>query len=181
MPLGEGEERKVTARKWRRRVGDDRAQPRDTPTGSHQRRSGRMLPALQFGDPERHDVGIVADRAAAVQQSQEQPVDLRERVLDARSVGPARERRRLPCEPVESELLPHALKLPWVVGDEQSFQCSGELTEFRDGGHTQKVRPPGRFDYESASRRRIVHIDLENRVEIFVNALGNVALPPEPA
>jgi hypothetical protein len=130
-----------------------------------------VLPALQLGDPERHDVGIVEDRAAALQRGQQQPVHLRERPLDARAVGPARERQRLPRKAVESELLPHLLELLRVARGEQPFQRSGEPTEVGDGSHIREGTPP----------KTVVHMDLENRVEILVKPLGNVALPLEPA
>ena len=89
-----------------------------------------MLPPLQLGHTERHEVRL-EERPRALQDGEEPPVELRQRELQPLRIRAAGERQRLPSQLVEVVGRPHRLKGRRVAGAEQSLQRPDEATQQR--------------------------------------------------
>src|SRR2546422_11628923 len=99
-----------------------------------------MLPPLELGDVESHDVGI-GERAAALQRREEPTVHLVERRLEGLAVGPPRVPQRFPREPVVLRHLPRLVEGCGIGSGAQAFVGAGYLVQGGGGFHLHPTIP----------------------------------------
>src|SRR5579884_1148982 len=146
VALGEREEREIAPCERRARVGDHRAQAGHAPARRHEGGGGGVLPALQRGNAERHDVGI-NERPAALQHGEESPVHGGEQRLEGGAGRPAPERQGPPRGPIERLAFPDTLQRGGVArGAVEPLEGASEAVQDGDRRHLPEEA--------SAARRR---------------------------
>src|SRR5882672_4269515 len=138
MALGEGQKREVPAPQRRLGIGNDGAQTGDAPACANQRGGGGMLPAFQLRHAKRHDMGI-EERATAFQRREEAAIDGRERRLEFFGVGAARERKRLPSELPQIQLVPHRFQFGGALRDDETLESRRKSTQLPNRVHAGNV------------------------------------------
>ena len=87
-----------------------------------------MLPPLELGNPEGHDVRI-GERTAALQHREEPAVHLIERGLEGLAVRPPSSPERFPREPVDVRCLPRPLEGLGIRRGEQPLERAGKSVQ----------------------------------------------------
>src|SRR5438046_1762983 len=140
VPFGQREEREVATPEWRPGVGDHGAQARDAPARTDERGSRGMLPPLELGHAEGHDVRI-GERGAPRQRREKTTVHLIERGLEGLAVRPSRAPERVPREPVDMRRLPRALEGLGIGSREEPLECAGKSVEASRRFHSHQATP----------------------------------------
>src|SRR3989441_4112493 len=138
MPLGQSQKREVAAAQRRLRVGDDSAQTGDAPARADERSRRGMLPALQLRHAKRDDVGI-EERTAALQRGEQAAIDFRERRLECFGIGAARERKRLPSQLSQVQLVPRCFQFGGVLRGEEALESRRKSAQPPNRIHTRNV------------------------------------------